>query len=103
MVATLMLQAWDVLAENFKLANRGQANDIGMKLRKIGATVAPRLGAAESFEFTLAEVETLAEHEHVRWCAERTTAGWTYARRYFGLLKGCTCRPSQTSPAIRHM
>jgi RyR domain-containing protein len=73
------LQAWDVLAENFKLANRGQANDIGIKLRKIGATVAPRLGAAEPFEFTPAEVETLAEHEHVRWCEERTTAGWTYA------------------------
>ncbi len=31
------------------------------------------------------------------------TAGWTTSRRYFGLLNGCTCMPSQSSPATRHM
>src|SRR2546422_6319667 len=32
-----------------------------------------------------------------------STAGRTSSRRYFGLLNGCTCRPSHTSPATRHM
>src|SRR5438093_7631767 len=32
-----------------------------------------------------------------------STAGRTIWRRYFGLLKGCTCRPSPTSPATRHI
>src|SRR5213080_3228848 len=29
--------------------------------------------------------------------------GSTHSRRYLGLLNGWTCRPSQTSPATRHM
>src|SRR5215813_3576097 len=32
-----------------------------------------------------------------------STAGRTTSRRYFGLLNGCTCSPSQTSPATRHI
>src|SRR5438046_5349422 len=32
-----------------------------------------------------------------------STHGCTDSRRYLGLLNGCTCRPSHTSPATRHM
>jgi hypothetical protein len=78
---------WAELDESFKLANRGQADDIGGKLEAIGATVAPRLGPAVPFEFSATEVDELARREHERWCRERTKAGWTYAKKRDNLRK----------------
>jgi hypothetical protein len=69
---------WHELAEGFRRANRAQAHDIGTKLTMIGCAVAPRVGPVEKFGFTAGELEQLAVHEHVRWSAERTSAGWRY-------------------------
>ncbi|WP_045739929.1 RyR domain-containing protein [Actinoplanes rectilineatus] len=79
MGANASMVEWDDLAEDARQANRGQAAGIGAKIQAIGATVAPRVGPAEPFAFTPAELDQLAELEHERWCEERTAAGWTYA------------------------
>jgi hypothetical protein len=76
--APALLTPWAELADEFREANRAAARDIGRKLSKIHATVAPRTGFNDEFSFTPAEEEELAVHEHERWCAQRTRAGWRY-------------------------
>jgi hypothetical protein len=75
------MRPWDVVDDDTRSANYDPARDVGTKLGMIGATVAPRVGAVAEFSFTPAEVELLAQHEHKRWCAERTRRGWTRGPR----------------------
>jgi len=73
------IAAWGSLAESLRESNRAQAAHIGEKLRAVGATLGPLMDAdAEAFEFSPAEIELLAEMEHVRWVEERRRDGWTY-------------------------
>jgi hypothetical protein len=68
---------WEELSEDFKEANRQQADHIGIKLKAVGCGIAPLTGwDAEPFEFTREEIERLAEMEHQRWNEERRKAGW---------------------------
>jgi hypothetical protein len=72
------LKPWAELAEGVRNANRALAGDIGWKLNRIGATVAPIIGAEERFDFSSVELEALAEHEHERWTDDRRRAGWRF-------------------------
>jgi hypothetical protein len=74
------MRPWEDLREAVREANRVLARDVGGKLAKIGATVAPRTGASIPFEFTDQEVEWLAVREHERWCEERRSAGWRHSK-----------------------
>lgn len=70
------LVPWELLAEQYRAANRDQAADVGRKLAAIGCVLCLRQAGAASFEFRPAEIERLAELEHERWMAERLRHGW---------------------------
>ena len=68
---------WEQLPESLRESNRGQAADIGRKLRAVGCDIEPLADwDAAPLAFTAAEVEFLARMEHDRWRAEREAAGW---------------------------
>ena len=69
---------WDELDETYKTANLGQVDHIVTKLRVIGCDGAPTDPAAPPFEFTSAEMDTLAELEHGRWNLDRVVDGWRF-------------------------
>ncbi len=71
---------WEELPESLRESNRDQADHIGVKLRAVGCDLAPLTDwDAESFRFSVAEIERLAEMEHERWVQDRMRSGWTYA------------------------
>ncbi|MBV9763163.1 MAG: hypothetical protein JO340_21550 [Acidobacteriaceae bacterium] len=74
------LRPWKDLEEDYMDSNRQAADHIPIKLRAIGCHSAPT--ASELLEpvknFTLEEIELLAQIEHLRWNAERFLAGWTF-------------------------
>lgn len=73
--------AWEELSDTLRNANRDQAAHLRIKLRTIGCDLAPESGGGgvgETFEFTAAESELLAELEHQRWVGQRLTDGWQY-------------------------
>ncbi len=72
-------QDWDRLSEGFKDSNRLAADHIPVKLRAIDCVDGPLQAGREPIEhFERHEVDLLAQMEHIRWCAERRTAGWQY-------------------------
>ena len=73
------LAEWQFLTEDFKRANRAQADHIEVKMRGIGCKVVPLSEGISSFEFSAEELDTLSRMEHFRWSADRLLAGWTYA------------------------
>ena len=76
------LASWDVLDDqDYKSANRQQADHLGIKLRAIGCEAAAVSDPRPEHTFSAKEVELLAEMEHARWVAERTLAGWTFGPR----------------------
>lgn len=78
---SLAQRPWQCLPENFKQANRAQADHIDVKLRVIGCERVPAQEIAAPFSFTAEEIETLAETEHRRWIADKRLAGWVYGAR----------------------
>lgn len=73
---------WDILDDDYKDANRQQADHIPIKLRAIGCEAAPLSDPRPAVtEFEPHEVELLAEMEHARWNAERLLKGWTHGPR----------------------
>jgi hypothetical protein len=79
--ATASTVDWAELPDEFKRANRAQAEDIGLKLREIGCVLAPRAGDNGTETFTDPEVDRLAELEHGRWMEERIDSGWRLGAR----------------------
>jgi hypothetical protein len=74
------LVPWDDLPPRLQEANRRQADDIGVKLEKLGCTLAPLTDwDADRFTFTPGEVEMLAVKEHERWMDDYVRAGWVHA------------------------
>ncbi len=74
-----VLLPWEKISEEYKIANRHQADGIGAKLTAIGCTVVPWVHFnAEHFSFFPEEIETLARLEHIRWCEERISHGWRF-------------------------
>lgn len=74
------LAPWPALEETLKSSSRGQAAHIESKLHSIGCAVVPAAGAAD-FAFSPAELERLAELEHLRWVADRRANGWVHGER----------------------
>jgi hypothetical protein len=73
------LAVWAKLDKVFQDSNIDQARHLTVKLKAIGASVAPRSTANPRFELTQPEVELLAPMEHERWVRDRTRAGWRHA------------------------
>jgi voltage-gated potassium channel Kch len=72
------LRDWDDLPESIKEANRAQAADVGTKLAAVGCRIQAWTDwTGDGLAFTPAEIETMAELEHERWCRERRAEGWT--------------------------
>lgn len=70
---------WEKLPEDIKEASRLQADRILGELQAISCIFLPVKGREpEKFEFTLEEVELLAEMKHNAWMQEKLSAGWTY-------------------------
>lgn len=73
---------WDELPLELKEASRTQADHIATKLEAVGCHLVPLTALeGDTFAFTPAEVERLAEMEHERWLAERRALGWTTGPR----------------------
>ncbi|WP_433256870.1 RyR domain-containing protein [Streptosporangium sp. CA-135522] len=72
------LVSWSQLPETLRKANRGQAQDIGRKLKAVGGVLASRVNPELEFAFTDQEIERLAIMEHRRWMDERAAEGWTH-------------------------
>ena len=69
---------WPDLPPSLQASNRAHASDIGSALHEFGLALAPLSSiAGQLLPFSDAELESLAQREHVRWVNERTTAGWT--------------------------
>ena len=77
---TMALNYWAKLREDFRDNNRDLACHLAVKLRLVGATVAPRSGHNPPFSFTDDEVEMLAPIEHERWMANRDKHHWRYGK-----------------------
>jgi len=76
------MQPWEKLSENLRESNRRQADHIPEKLRRVGCGFAPVMDREPAiFEFTPAEIETMAELEHERWASERLLDGWVYGEK----------------------
>ncbi len=72
--------AWEQLSPALRDSNRAQARHIWDKLAAVGCGLAPS-SSGSTFAFTNAEIEQLAQIEHVRWTNERTGAGWKLGPR----------------------
>ena len=77
------LRSWDTLAEDYREANRLQADDIPEKLRLIGRGFAPVAAGREPAlpHLEAEEIERLAKLEHERWCNVKARGGWTCGLR----------------------
>jgi len=82
------LRRWEELAEDKRDANRAQAADIRNKLSMLGYELTVR-GGIDPVDMPLPteRVEAIAQHEHLRWMAERRRDGWTYAEERNDELK----------------
>ncbi|WP_310601175.1 RyR domain-containing protein [Desulfobulbus sp.] len=76
------LAPWKDLAWSFKESNRGQADDIGAKLRRANLAVRKaEPGREKLFSFSPELIEQLAEMEHGRWVVERLVDGWNHGEQ----------------------
>jgi hypothetical protein len=63
-----------------KESNRRQADQIGAKLKAVNCGTAPLTDwDAGDFQFSIEEVDRLAQMEHTRWMEEKKSAGWRYS------------------------
>jgi voltage-gated potassium channel Kch len=77
-VPAAMNPPWEELSDDLKDSNRQAADHVGIKLRAAGYHDAPlERGRARIERFSAGETLLMAKMEHLRWCAERTLAGWT--------------------------
>jgi hypothetical protein len=73
------LVPWEDLPEYLKESNRRQADQIGAKLKAVNCEIAPLTDwEAGDFQFSIEEVDLLAQMEHTRWMEEKKAAGWKY-------------------------
>ena len=72
------MRPWEDLPDDLKQSNLAQAADIGIKLDAINSVVVPASDTIPAFAFTDAEIEMLAEMEHLRWMRERQEQGYVH-------------------------
>jgi hypothetical protein len=76
------MRPWDELPDDLKESNRQQADDLRAKLDLIGYRLEPVSDWDETvIDFSAAELEVLAKHEHVRWMNEKRRAGWRFGSK----------------------
>lgn len=74
------LQPWDDLDEAYRKVNYQWADHIPNLLKQAGYNMIPlRDWDAPSFQFSLEQVEAMAQFEHDLWCKDRQADGWSYA------------------------
>ncbi len=75
------LKPWEGLDDGQREANRSFADDLHVKLSRVGATLVPmplRDPDEPLFTFAPEDVEMLAKHEHKRWMATKKAEGWRH-------------------------
>lgn len=74
-----VLVPWEALPEEYREANRRQADHITKTLHRIGCDIS-LLGDwdEEPFSFAPEELEILAAGEHERWSREKLASAWTF-------------------------
>jgi hypothetical protein len=72
-----LLVPWAELSDGDRESSRASADDIGLKLARIGCRPVPKRASAQAFALTDAEIELLAEREHERWADHKRDEGWT--------------------------
>jgi hypothetical protein len=78
----LAMQPWEALREDLRESNRKQADDIGAKLRAINCGMRPAAAREQAaITFSPAEVEVMAEMEHIRYVTERRIEGWVFGSK----------------------
>lgn len=70
------MRPWEELPDHLRLSNFAQASHLGAKLSRIHCVITPESGPSHDFAFTDAEIQVLAEMEHVRWALERRALGY---------------------------
>ena len=72
--------SWDDLPQDLRESNRRQVDHIRLKLDSIGYGIKPlRDWDSARFQFSLPEIERMAQIEHDHWMQERLRNGWKYA------------------------
>lgn len=76
---------WNELDEEYRKANRAQADAIDEKVASVGRRLVPSpspgVGVVAGSALTEIELEQLARMEHGRWCVDRLTAGWRWGQQ----------------------
>ncbi len=73
------LRAWDDLPDVYRETNRRQADWFPTYLEAVGCGFAPaKDNPPRRIEFTLEEVELLAQQEHERWWSQKRSAGYAF-------------------------
>ncbi|MBF0142446.1 MAG: hypothetical protein HQL59_03185 [Magnetococcales bacterium] len=81
------LVPWSVLGEAAREDNRVQADHNLLKIREAGCRTRSLTGGEAPFVFFPSMIESLARAEHVRWCASRWIAGWSWGSVRDDLLR----------------
>jgi thiamine kinase-like enzyme len=82
------MSEWDKLPDYLKESNLQQANDIIVKLCRIGCTARRVVNRhIREIKFTEDEVEAMAQMEHARWNEERLHDGWKLCTKRDALKK----------------
>lgn len=74
------IMPWQELSEELKISNRDQAKNIPNVLLKISYDIVSVKESPEFIEFTMKELDVLAENEHMRWYRHRKRAGWKHGK-----------------------
>ena len=83
---------WEKLREDLKESNRQQADDLPEKLKAVGCDFAPVVDRKPKLmEFTVEEIEIMAEMEHSRWNREKFMAGWSFGEKKDSAKKTHPC------------
>ncbi|MBQ9002582.1 MAG: hypothetical protein IJ087_12085, partial [Eggerthellaceae bacterium] len=73
------------LSLEYKLSNIAQAKGFARRLERIGCFYTDRPVEYEQLvEFTEAELTSIAEDEHERWCDEKLAMGWAFGDAHVG-------------------
>jgi len=85
---------WEMLPEQLKESNRCQADRIGLKIKSVGCRIAPLTDwNPVLFEFTIGEIEVMAQLEHTAWANQLQSDGWVYEA-------GCKNTDHKTHPNL---
>lgn len=74
------IKPWKELSEELKISSRNQAKNIPNALLKINYDIVSVKESPKFIEFTVKELDVLAENEHMRWYRQRKSSGWKHGK-----------------------